>query len=234
MSRRKVFLDIGAHWGETLDEVLAPPWTFDLVYAFEPDPEAIAIIRGKFPDALAQGRLVIVEAALSNRDGEAELFGGNEGGGATLYAEKIGIDAARRKTVPLMTSRRFFTENLNESDLIVAKLNCEGGEIDILSDLADSGEIAKLAHAIVDFDIRKVRGRRREAKAVMQRMRAAGFNRFALTEDVMVGPDARARTRNALLASPVARDICADSALLNTPPRRPKFTRRLKTLFRYA
>src|SRR5690606_36029501 len=102
MSQRAVFLDIGAHWGETLEEVLSPVWRFDVVYAFEPDPEAVRIIEGKFPADLASGKLVVVPAALSNRDGEADLFGGNEGGGASLYAEKTNIDAAKHETVKLL------------------------------------------------------------------------------------------------------------------------------------
>ncbi len=233
MGLRAIFLDIGAHWGETLEEVLSPLWRFDLVYAFEPDPQAVAILERKFADALASGKLKIVAAALSNRDGAAELFGANEGGGASLYAEKANVDAARHVAVPLLAASAFFAQHFSADDLILAKLNCEGGEVDILSDLAGSGEIQKLARLVVDFDIRKVRGRRREARATINAMRAAGFERFLLTENVMVGADARARTRNALASMPEAHPLCADPTALPNPPRRQKWTRRLKTMFRY-
>jgi FkbM family methyltransferase len=233
MAKRAVFLDIGAHWGETLEEALSPVWRFDVVYAFEPDPEAVAIISQKFAAELASGKLILVPAALSNRDGEADLFGGNEGGGASLYAEKTNIDAAKHETVKLISSSAFFAEHFNGDDLILAKLNCEGGEVDILQDLSASGEIQKIARLVVDFDIRKVRGKRGLARATIAKMRAAGFDRFLLTENVMIGADARARTRNAIAHMPEAHPYCAEPAALPNPPRRPKWTRRVKTLFRY-
>ena len=233
MTKRAVFLDIGAHWGETLEEVLSPIWRFDIVYAFEPDPEAVAILRKKFAADLASGKLILIPVALSNRDGEADLFGGNEGGGASLYAEKTNIDAAKHETVKLLSSSAFFREHFRGDDLILAKLNCEGGEVDILQDLAASGEIQKIARLVVDFDIRKVRGKRGLARATIEAMRAAGFDRFLLTENVMIGPDARARTRNAIAHMPEAAALCADPASAPNPPRRPKWTRRVKTFFRY-
>lgn len=233
MTKRAVFLDIGAHWGETLEEVLSPVWRFDTVFAFEPDPEAVGILREKFAADLASGKLRIIDAALSNRDGQADLFGGNEGGGASLYAEKTNIDPGQHALVKLIASSAFFREQFNGGDLILAKLNCEGGEVDILGDLSQSGEIQKIARLVVDFDIRKVRGKRGLARATIERMRAAGFDRFLLTEDVMVGPNARERTRNALAHMPEALAVCADVSALPTPPRRPKWTRRVKTFFRY-
>jgi FkbM family methyltransferase len=233
VSARSIFLDIGAHWGETLEEALSPLWRFDLVYAFEPDPEAVAVLQSKFVDAIAKGQLIIVAAALSDHAGEATLFGANDGGGASLYAEKTDIDASRRKPVQLIQARRFFAENLRTDDIILAKLNCEGGEVAILNDLIDGGEIGKLARVVIDFDIRKVRGKRGQAKALMRKMRATGFDRFLLAENVMVGVDARARTRNALAAMPEARAACTDLSALPTPPRRPKWTRRFKYFFRY-
>lgn len=230
---RAIFLDIGAHWGETLEEVLSPLWRFDLVYAFEPDPAAVQILAEKFAADIAAGKLIVVAAALSDRDDEADLFGDNAGGGASLFAEKADIDAGKRARVRLISARRFFAEHFREDDLILAKLNCEGGEIDILDDLAASGEIRRIARMVVDFDIRKVRGKRGLAKRTMRRMREAGFERFMLSENVMVGPDARARTRNALAHMAEARALCADPAALPAPPRRPKWTRRLKYALRY-
>jgi FkbM family methyltransferase len=228
-----IFLDIGAHWGETLEEVLSPVWRFDRVYAFEPEPHAIAVLKRNFAAPIAEGRLVLVEAALSNRDGEADLFGANEGGGASLLAEKSNVDATTRRPVKLISASSFFAAHFKPGDAVLAKLNCEGGEVDILKDLAGSGEIHKLARLVVDFDIRKVPGRRGEARATMEAMRKAGFDRYLLSESVMVGADARARTRNALASMPEARAACADAAALPDPPRRQKWTRRLKTAFRY-
>ncbi len=233
MSQRAIFLDIGAHWGETLEEVLSSIWRFDIVYAFEPDPEAVRIIEQKFPAEIASGKLILVPAALSNRDGEADLFGGNEGGGASLYAEKTNIDAAKHETVQLLSSSAYFRSHFKGDDLIIAKLNCEGGEVDILQDLAASGEIQKIARLVVDFDIRKVRGKRGLARATIEKMRHAGFNRFLLTENVMIGADARARTRNAIAHMPEALPLCMEPEALPKPPRRPKWTRRVKTFFRY-
>lgn len=232
MTGRTVFLDVGAHWGETAEEVLSPFWRFDRIYAFEPDPQCVARLNQTFAADVRGGRLEIVAAALSNHDGDAQLFGSNEGGGASLLAEKKNVDAARHIQVPLRSTAAFFAEHIRPDDTVIMKLNCEGGEIDIIKDLVASGAILRIANLVVDFDIRKVRGREREARVAIRSMRAAGFNDFMLAERVMIGPDARARVRNWLSQVEAARAVCTDPAALQ-PPRRAKLSRRLKAAFRY-
>lgn len=45
---QKIFLDVGRHKGETLEEVLKPAYHFNAVHSFEPQPECCARIRRKF------------------------------------------------------------------------------------------------------------------------------------------------------------------------------------------
>ncbi|TFV32571.1 hypothetical protein E4K10_22285 [Streptomyces sp. T1317-0309] len=78
----RVFLDVGGHYGETLDVALDPRWGFEKIYSFEPAKPCRRILRG-FHDS----RVSIVPAGLSSRTGQATLFGAGLLG-ASVYADK--------------------------------------------------------------------------------------------------------------------------------------------------
>ena len=193
---RRLFLDIGAHWGETLEEVLSARWRFDHIFAFEPDEEACGKIKTKFDAALASKKLTLVEAGLSNQTAEATLYGDNAGGGASLFSKKKGIDAKTRRKIDLQQASEFFAQHVSRTDLCIAKLNCEGAEVAILEDLLASGEVFKLDAIMIDFDIAKVRGMGGEARRLRRSLLSAGFSDFQMCDDVMIGETHAGRIAN--------------------------------------
>jgi FkbM family methyltransferase len=230
--RRIVFVDVGVHRGQTLDVVLRLPWAFDHVYACEPDPNALAHLRDRFAGDIASGRLTLVPAGLSSTTGKANLYGGNDGGGASLFDGKTNIDATVMRPVDTLRATEFIRQ-IPRDDFVLMKLNCEGAECDILGDLIDSGEIERIGRLVVDFDIRKVRGRRGDARRTMRRLREAGFDRYDLAEDVLVGKTHEERFRNWLSYVPEAAVFCRDPNVLSGFRRRPKLRRRIRFWFRY-
>lgn len=194
---RKVFLDVGGHLGQTLDEVLSPEYGFDIVHCFEPLPKFAMLLQAKYQAAIANGRLQVHAVGLADQDGEATLFGNNEGGGASLFSEHASnTQHPGATTIRLMRASRFFETELRSSDVVLMKLNCEGAEGQILCDLCSSGEIHKISNVMIDFDLFKVRGRRAEPFAVLEKLKQANFSRYELCYDVMIGKSHQERIRN--------------------------------------
>lgn len=147
----RVFLDVGAHYGESLDIALDPRWGFERIYSFEPSGACRRILRG-FRDS----RVRIVPAGLSTRAGEATLYGAGLLG-ASVYADK-GQHARHleAEVIALIRATDWLRANTSPDDEIYLKLNCEGSECDVLDDLLDSGAIDRIRSVYVDFDVRKV------------------------------------------------------------------------------
>ena len=79
----KIFLDVGAHIGETLEIALDPKYGFDKIYAFEPSKDCCDVIRASYDDK----RLVICEYGLWDKDSNLPLY--NSGGlGASVFKDK--------------------------------------------------------------------------------------------------------------------------------------------------
>lgn len=178
-----IFVDVGAHEGQTLEEVVKPRYGFDRIYALEPMPDQFAELVLRFG---GHPGVTLLNAGLADQSGRLTLYGDNEAMDATLYATK-------RDTVdPTFTTECAF---LRASDfvgslppgLVVVKLNCEGGEIPILDDLVSSGAIWGLHEVMIDFDIRKVDGHEAEEQRILGRLASIGFSRYSLSEEVMQG-----------------------------------------------
>lgn len=165
----RVFLDVGAHYGESLDIALNPRWGFARIYSFEPSRTCRRILQG-FRDS----RVHIVPTGLSNRTGEATLFGAGLLG-ASLYADK-GQHAQRlaAETISLVRATDWLRANTSAADEIYLKLNCEGSECDVLDDLLDSGAIDRVRSVYVDFDVRKIPSQAHRQSLVERRLRERG------------------------------------------------------------
>jgi len=232
--QRTIFLDVGGHAGETLDEVLKPIWKFDKIISFEPHPEFHALLMNKYSSQVQSGRLEVVKAAFSNKDGTAKLYGGNRKGEASLFAEKDGVDSSECTQIKTLSASTYIRTQLEPTDLIVAKLNCEGGEVLIVEDLLQADCIDAVHFMMIDFDIRKVKGGKPRAKEMIRRLNASGFHRWILAETAMVGPSHQDRIRNWLSFTPALDSICQDPASVRSGRRRPSLLKRWKTALRYG
>lgn len=160
----RIFVDVGAHYGETLAVALDPKWGFDRVYSLEPSSACFRVLaRHRDP------RLVCERIALSSRNGTATLHGSGLLG-ASVYAGKTQLEgaAAASETIDLVRASEWL-ETLPAGEIFL-KMNCEGSEADILEDLLDSGAIRRVASIYVDFDIRKVPGQEGRQAAIEARL----------------------------------------------------------------
>lgn len=205
MTNKKIFLDVGGHHGETLEEVLKPDYRFDAVHCFEPQARCYAHITDKFKTDIAAGRLTVHNFGLADFDGARDLFGGESTSeGASLFADKKDVDANESETCNFKRAGDFIAEHIAEGDLAVMKLNCEGGEVLILRDLMRSGFFRRLANVMIDFDVRKIPSQQHEQGNLINEMSAAGFNNYTLQRQAMVGKTHQDRIRFWLTSLPNA------------------------------
>lgn len=197
---QKIFMDVGGHLGQTVEVALNGVWAFDVVHTFEPDPDAASQIDKKFPDAIAAKKLFVHRIALSKADGVAVLTGDNSGGGASIVEAMLTNDA-RRIEVPTVDIARFLKENIPTDAKVWIKLNCEGGEADIVERLSQLPQTGQIVSVMADFDIVKKAGGYYRKRALIRAARAAGL-KLDLSENVMVGKGYTQRTENWLAGYP--------------------------------
>ena len=78
----KIFIDIGSHFGESLEEALRPIYDFDVILAVEPSTYCNTKLY-KFKD----NRIKFFQFAITDYNSEANLFGSGSIG-ASLYSDK--------------------------------------------------------------------------------------------------------------------------------------------------
>lgn len=176
-----IFLDVGAHEGQTLEEVVKPEYGFEQIYAFEPMPRQFEVLVERFG---SNARVRMLRIGLGAKTAERPLYGDNANMGASLYPAKRDVDA-KVETYCYFVAARVIFDALTGP--LIVKLNCEGAEVEILDSLIDGDQLGKIANVLIDFDIRKVTGREAEAERILERLAAVGFDRYSLAEEVMVG-----------------------------------------------
>jgi len=148
----RIFIDVGAHEGQTIETVLAPEFKIDLVYAFEPSPTCYGILLKNFS---GNSKVIILNFGLWKETQELLLH--NESTqGASIYSDYQTTWKGHGKETlcSFVKASEWFRNNLGGGEIFL-KLNCEGCECEIINDLIDSGEFNKLKAVLVDYDVRK-------------------------------------------------------------------------------
>lgn len=185
----KVFLDVGAHTGETLRAVRDPKYGFGRIFCFEPSAasrEELARIHDR--------RVAICPFGLWNETGE-HLLHDSGSLGASLFADKFRTQRPGERA-RFVRATEWFQANLDQDDEIYLKLNCEGAEFDIVEDLLDSGELANVRSVMIDPDVRKIPSQAHREHEVVERLREAGLANYVFEQDVMIGTTHRERIQN--------------------------------------
>lgn len=184
---RRVFLDIGAHLGETLEETVKATWRFDSITCFEP-----ASVCWQSIESRSDQRVTLARFGLWDRDAEMELH--DPGAiGASLSQEKAVSSSV--ETCHVRDAATWFAEHIDRADTVFAKINIEGAECDVLDRLAASGEIQKIDHLLVHFDVLKIPSERHRAAVTARQMDAAGVD-WIDARRVFFGRSHAAKTAN--------------------------------------
>jgi FkbM family methyltransferase len=161
-----VCIDIGGHRGQTSLPALRSG-LFQRLHVFEPVPELADVISRRLSVLGKTTTDWTVHAkALGAGDGEALLYmPGTQSG--TTYGNRWD-EEPESITVPKCDAGRWFKEHLPEEARIFLKINCEGGEVEILDSLAKSNQLKRITLLMVDFDVRRLFGRPDERERLLK------------------------------------------------------------------
>jgi FkbM family methyltransferase len=178
----RVFVDVGAHYGEALEIALDPEWAFDRILLLEPAAACQPLLR-QFRDP----RIAVFPIAIGSTNGTATLYGAGQLG-ASLFSgkkQKAKSDELKSETITLARASEWFRANVPERAEVYMKFNCEGAECDIIDDLLAAGLGKQLTSLYVDFDIRKVEGQAHRQRDVENRLRGNGV-RYVTPEELQL------------------------------------------------
>lgn len=178
----KIFLDVGAHLGETLAIALEAKYGFDKLYCFEPVPECCRVIAQNYQDT----RVAVCKFGLWHENCIKRLYN-PKSKGASVFRDKFG-ETATSRDVKLVRASDWFTHNLNpRDDQVYLKLNCEGAECAILDDLINTGEYRKIDVLMVDFDVRKIPSQKHLMGEMKARLNGLGIPKIFYIDEYHLG-----------------------------------------------
>jgi FkbM family methyltransferase len=162
MDARKVFLDIGAHIGESVGRFFTQVKNPDswYIYCFEPLVESWEILRKNvagFP------RVRCYCKAITGGDTPLRDFWvgtKNDAEGSTLRPDKTTGDLISRPVkVVAETLGSFLICNLRPDDKVALKLNIEGGEYEVMQYILEHDFVAKFTHIFIQLHTEKLNPR---------------------------------------------------------------------------
>ena len=170
----RIFLDVGAHHGQTIEMMLRPRFKIDHIVGFDPSPLCHTILDSKFE---TNTKVSIVKAGLWSETCKIDLH--NEGSqGGTVHEDYQTTCNPEIRVTPCQFIRAsdWFRDNISKDDDVFLKLNCEGSECEIIGDLLDTGEYDKVKAAFIDFDVRKSPSQKHKEGELRKRMKTIGIN----------------------------------------------------------
>ena len=183
----KVFLDIGAHVGETLQVAMRERWAFDRIVCFEPAPQCWADL-----EALADERVELCKFGLWTCDTTMALHDPGAIGASLFAAKSISVESAM---VDLRDAAHWFSANISATDEVIVKVNCEGAECDLLAHLLAAGELSNIREMVVHFDVRKVDGSEGKEEPVRRALDEARVP-YRAAETIFFGRNTPEKTLN--------------------------------------
>ncbi len=173
---RRVFLDIGANFGQTLEVALDPRYAFDRVYAFEPARVCLLQL-----DRFRDDRLVIEPFGIGAADTTGLLFEPGTLGGSLYLGAEVSADDVEQ--IEIRDASAWLSDNILQTDEVWAKLNCEGSEADIIERLHATGQLSRLDHVLLSLDIERFPEEADRGVTVLAMLEHAGVH-FTRREDI--------------------------------------------------
>jgi len=167
----RIFIDIGASYGQSTKVALNPIFGFDSYLLAEPSPECIKVLQ-KFRSK----KVKIFEIGLSNRNGDAKFYGSGSLGASIYEDKKFHEGSTNPIVIQLVDATDFITKQTKPDDDLFIKMNCEGGEADILDSMISSGVVTRCVSLYIDFDIRKIPSQSSREVKIREDLKAQGIN----------------------------------------------------------
>jgi FkbM family methyltransferase len=190
----KIFIDLGAYNGDTLEQAIRLFGDFDYFYAFEPFEDSFNEMKEKFS---GDERVRLVKKAASDVDGKEKLFlkaKGNEG--HSLCSKKSNV-TSKSIEIESIDFSKYLEENFSEEDTIVLKVNIEGAEYKMFDKMISDGTIKYIDRIFCEWHYFKVSGVKRLHDKVVKGLQDLGYELTGHnSDDAFVGHVNKMESKN--------------------------------------
>ncbi len=113
--------------------------------------------------------------------------------GASVVQEKARTEAVQR--CRFIDAAAWMRSTVETDDVVWLKLNCEGSECVVLDHLVAEGELSRVAHLLVHFDVEKIPALASHAADTRQRLVASGVE-WIEADEILFGRSHAQKTAN--------------------------------------
>jgi FkbM family methyltransferase len=158
---RKVFIDCGGHFGESIDRFKRSDlYSSDFeMYCFEPLPKSAKVCRER-------DDIQFIEKAVWIEDGESEFFSNarEDTWGSTLMAGKTSSEILYDSPIVVKTIdfSAWMKSNFDAKDYIIVKMDIEGAEYQVLRKMIEDGTIGYMDMIFMEWHENRLEGVSRE------------------------------------------------------------------------
>jgi FkbM family methyltransferase len=171
---RRIFVDLGAFDGDTIELAMSLYPDTDLFVAFEPSRENLGLLRTRF---MTHPRVRIVAAAAGIADAaQVNLYHATGTYGHSLLQSKANVSADDAEVVEMIDFSRYVSEEFEPSDHIVLKIDIEGSEYDLLERMIEQRSIDRIATLFCEWHHRRIGVSARRHRALVRRLRREGLS----------------------------------------------------------
>lgn len=191
----KIFMDVGAHHGETALVAIESQFSFDRICCFEPSKQCQDLLKRI---SKIDPRIEINEFGLGAENGHRWLFDSGELG-ATLSTYRPRGTNEYIERVEIRDIADWLEHNLSPNDFVVMKLNCEGSEVEILERLLEKDKLSFFYTIVISWDIRDhddLKPNARRELALRRKIRERNITNCCSSDDVLIGETHADRIRH--------------------------------------
>jgi len=146
----KIFIDLGAYNGDTINKAIKQYGDVDLFVAFEPDPVTFKALRDNVPESV-----ICYRAAASDTNGITKLYICPTGAmGHSLIGTKITVSDKFVEVEEIDFSE--YINKFSQNDEIILKVDIEGKEYDLFRKLVSSPNIKLIKKLFCEWHYKKI------------------------------------------------------------------------------
>lgn len=161
-----IVVDVGANIGLWTEYIMNTANT-KKVYSVEPNTDALKVLKNSFGD-----EVVVVEKAMSNKDGQLEFFVDSNNSTISSVAKVNSSDTSYKVNA---ISFKSFVSKYNIKKIDLMKVDIETGEYDLFASMDDS-DLAMIDNILMEYHIIGGRTYEKDATMILSQLKTAGFN----------------------------------------------------------
>ena len=146
-----IFIEIGAHYGQSYEVAKHPKYPFNEFWLFEPSTAALKRLYD-----ITDTRLKIFPIGLAAKNYSTSLYKPGSKG-ATIFREKFASNTELSSQKINVKKASEILASILSDNIVFIKINCEGSEVDILNDLLEFSLLNATHSILVDFDICRIK-----------------------------------------------------------------------------